>query len=171
MNRTEKQVAVNELAEKVRKAKTFILADYCGLTVEQMTNLRRKLHAQKSSVSVIKNRLFKRALQELSIKGLDEYLKGPIALTISEDDPVSPVKALVEFAKDNVNLKLRAGFMDSKVMTLKMLQELSRLPSREVLLARLLGTINAPATNFVGVLSAIPRQLVTVMNAIKEKKQ
>jgi len=171
MNRTEKQSTVKELSEKIQKAKAFILAEYSGLTVEQMTTLRRKLHSQKSSVSVIKNRLFKRALGELSIQGLDEYLKGPIALTVSEHDPVSPVKVLVEFAKDNEKLKVKAGFMDSRVMTLKMLQELSMLPSREVLLAKLLGTMNAPATNLVGVLSAVPRQLVTVMNAIKEKKQ
>jgi large subunit ribosomal protein L10 len=171
MNRTEKQNAVKGLSEKLQKAKGFVLADYCGLTVEQMTNLRRKLHSQKSSVSVVKNRLFKRALAELSIKGLDEFLKGPVAVTLAEHDPVAPVKALVEFAKDNEKLKLKAGFMDKNVLTLKMLQELSKLPSREVLLAKLLGSLNAPASNLVGVLSALPRQLVTVMNAIKEKKQ
>jgi len=171
MNRTEKQGAVKSFTDLVQKAKAVVLADYCGLTVAQMTQLRRKLHESKSSMSVIKNRLFKRALKELSISGLDEYLKGPVAVASSDDDPVLPAKVLVEFAKNNEKLKLKAGLMDKKVLSLAMLKELANLPSREILLARLLGTLNAPATNIVGVLAAIPRQLVTALNAIKEKKQ
>jgi len=170
MNRTEKQSMVKDLAGKIQKAKTFLLADYCGLTVEQMTDLRRKLHTSKSKVKIIKNRLFKRALKELSIEGLDEHLKGPVAMASSDDDPVLPAKVMVNFAKDNEKLKLKVGFMDSKVLTLKMIESLATLPSKEVLLAKLLATMNAPASNMVGVLSAIPRKLVNVMNAIKEKK-
>lgn len=171
MNRTEKQTMVKDLAEKIQKTKSFLLADYCGLTVAQMTDLRRKLHGSKSKVSVIKNRLFKRALKELSIEGLDEYLKGPIALASSDEDEVMPAKVMVAFAKDNEKLKLKAGLMGSKVLSLAMIKDLASLPSREVLLAKMLGSMNAPATNLVGVLSALPRQLVTVINAIKDKKQ
>lgn len=170
MNRTEKQEAVKTFSEKVKKAKAFVLADYLGLTVSQMTNLRRKLHEQKSSIRVVKNRLFKRALKDLSIEGLDAYLKGPVAMAYSNEDPISPAKILVAFAKENDKLKIKAGFMDKKVLTVQMLNELAQLPSREILLAKLLGTMNAPATNFALVLSAVPRQLVTALNAIKEKK-
>lgn len=171
MNKTEKQQAVEKISGGVKKAKAFIFADYRGLTVSQMTDLRRKLHNAKSSISVIKNRLAKRALTSLQIKGLEEFLKGPTAVASSEADPVSPAKVLVDFAKDNEKLKLKAGFMDGKVLTIAMLKELASLPSREVLLAKLLGSLNAPASNLVGVLSAVPRQLATVLNAIKEKKQ
>ncbi|MBI2092568.1 MAG: 50S ribosomal protein L10 [Deltaproteobacteria bacterium] len=170
MNRTQKSEMVNQLVSKMQKAKAFVLAEYKGLTVSQMTDLRRKLHTSKSSVNVIKNRLFKRALKQLSIQGLDEYLKGPVAFASCEVDPVMPAKVLVPFAKENEKLKVKAGFMDNKVLTAKMLEEISMLPSREILLAKFLGTLNAPASNLVGVLSAVPRQLVTVLNAIKEKK-
>lgn len=171
MNRTEKQETVRFLTEKVKNAKAFVLADYLGLTVSQMTDLRRRLHSQKSSIRVIKNRLFKRALKDLSIEGLDTYLKGTLAMAYSDDDPVNPAKVLVGFAKDNDKLKLKVGFMENKVLTIQMLNALATLPSREILLAKMLGSLNAPATNIVGVLAAVPRQLVTVLNAIKEKKQ
>lgn len=171
MNRTEKQSAVKSFAEKLKGAKSFVLADYCGLTVGQMTDLRRKLAASKSSLRVIKNRLFKIALKELSIEGLDEHLKGPVAFAYSDADPVMPAKVLSAFAKGNEKLKIKVGFMDSKVLNLKMLGELASLPTREVLLSRVLGSINAPARNLACVLAAVPRQLVTVINAIKEKKQ
>ncbi len=170
MNRTEKQETVKTFTEKVKNVKAFVLAGYSGLTVAQMTDLRRKLNTSKSSISVIQNRLFKRALKSLAIEGLDEYLKGPVAMASSDVDPVAPAKVLSQFAKDNTKLKLKAGFMDKKVLTLSMLNELANLPSREILLARALGAMSAPATNFVGVLAALPRQLVTVINAIKEKK-
>lgn len=170
MNRTEKQEEVKGLTEKLKKAKAFVLADYCGLTVSQITDLRRKLNTSKSVMKVVKNRLFKRALKELSIEGFDDCLKGPVAVTSTESDPVLATKALVGFAKDHDKLKIKAGYVENKFLSLKMLTELSALPSREVLLAKLLGSLNAPASNLAQVLSAIPRQLVTVMNAIKEKK-
>ena len=170
MNRTQKQESVKKFAERMKGAKTFLLADYCGLTVKQMTNLRQKLHASKSSMNVIQNRLFKRALKELAIDGLEKYLKGPTAFAFSDSDPVQPAKVLVEFAKGNEKLKVRVGFMDKKLLTVKMIEELASLPSREILLAKFLGSLNSPATNLVGVLSAVPRQLVTALNAIKDKK-
>lgn len=171
MNRTQKTETVKTLTERLQKAKAFVLADYKGLTVEQFTSLRRKLYGAKSNINVIKNRLFKRALKELSIEGLDAHLKGTTALAYSDTDAVMPAKTLVAFSKDNDKLKLKAGFMDSKVLTLAMLMDLATLPSREVLLAKALGSMNAPASNLVGVLAALPRQLVTVIDAIKAKKQ
>jgi large subunit ribosomal protein L10 len=170
MNRTQKTEEVKSFTEKLQKTKTVLLADYKGLTVSQITNLRRKLHESKGTMRVVKNRLFKRALKELSIEGADSWLKGPTAFISTEHDPIVSAKVLVNFAKDNEKLKLKGGLMESRVLSVKMIEELAKLPSREILLARLLGSINAPATNLVGVLSAIPRQLVTVMNAIKEKK-
>lgn len=171
MNRTEKQAAVKGFTDKLQKAKAFILAEYKGLTVSQMTDLRRKLHGAKSSVSVIKNRLFKRALKELSISGLDDHLRGATAITSSDADPVATAKILVQFAKENEKFKIKAGFMESKILDLRTIEALSSLPSREVLLTKLLWTLNGPATNFANVLAAVPRKLVYALNAIKEKKQ
>ncbi len=170
MNRTEKQKEVEKFSEKMQKSKSCIFADYRGLTVAQMTDLRQKLYQEKSTINVVKNRLAKRAIKSLSIEGLDEFFKGPTAVASSYADPVSPAKILVKFAKDNEKLKIKAGYMDGKILDLNIIRELASLPSREILLAKMLGSMSAPATNLVGVLSALPRQLVQVINAIKEQK-
>ncbi len=171
MNRAEKTDAVKKFSEKMKTAKSSIFADYRGLTVDQMTKLRRKLREAKSSINVVKNRLAKRALKDLSITGLDDYFKGPTAVATADVDPTSVAKVLVDFAKENEKFKVKAGFMDGKVLSLSLIRELASLPSREVLLAKLLRTMSAPATNLVGVLATIPRQLVTVINAIGGTKK
>lgn len=170
MNRTEKAAQVETLQERFSKSKASILADYRGLTVEQFTKLRQALKKSGGDIKVVKNRLAKRALNQLSIQDLDSYLKGPVAVADSDNDPVAVAKALTDFAKDNEKLEIKVGFMDGKILSLANIKALASLPSREVLLAKMLGSISAPATNLVNVLAAVPRQLVTVINAIKEKK-
>jgi len=101
---------------------------------------------------------------------LDSHLKGPVAWADSSNDPVAVAKAMTEFAKDNEKLKIKIGYMDGKVLSLQTIKQLAALPSREVLLGKMLGSLMAPATNLANVLAAIPRQLVTVLSAIKDKK-
>jgi len=171
VNREDKTTEVKNLSEKLNKAKVMIFADYRGLKVSEMTELRSKLREDESWFKVIKNRLMKRALKQEGLDALDKYFTGPTALATSEVDPVNPAKALVEFAKGHDKLEIKGGFLDGKDLTPADLQALAKMPSREVLLARALSSMNAPATNMAGVLAAIPRKLVYAFNAIKETKQ
>lgn len=171
MDRPTKEQEVKNLADRFQKSKSTILADYRGLTVAQMTKLRGRLAKESSFVKVVKNRLLKKALKDIKIEGLDEYLVGPTIIAGSDKDPVSPAKILVEFSKDNENLKIKAGWLSGGVLSLAKIKELASLPSREELYAKLLRTLNAPASNLVSVLAAVPRQLAQVIGAIRDKKQ
>ncbi|MBW2520659.1 MAG: 50S ribosomal protein L10, partial [Deltaproteobacteria bacterium] len=102
---------------------------------------------------------------------LDEFLVGPTAIAFAKEDPVAPAKALVEFAKSHEAFELKAGVLDGKLLSPADIKALSDLPSREELLAKMLGSMSAPASNFVGVLAAIPRSMVQVLSAIKDQKE
>ena len=166
---TKKQ-EVDVLKERFSKAKAAIFTDYRGLTVTQFTELRNKLKEADANIKVVKNRLAKRAFNENSVTDLDGYLKGPVAIADSETDPVAVAKIVTEFAKENEKFEVKVGFMDGKVMDLPMIKQLASLPSREELLAKVLGSISSPATKMVNVLAAVPRQLVTVIKAIGDTK-
>lgn len=168
MDRTQKEQQVEHIAERFEKAKSIIFADYRGLNVAEITELRRKLDQSESALKIIKNRLAKRAAKKVSIEGLDEIFTGPTAMASSEADPVVPAKIMVEFSKDHEVLRIKAGYMDGRVIDLATINTLARLPSREVLLSKVLASMNAPISNFTMVLAAIPRQLVNVINAIKK---
>lgn len=170
MNRQSKQELVAELAERLKVTKAAFLADYRGLNVEKATELRRKLRAAGVEYRVVKNTLLRLAAQGTPVACLDAELKGPTAVALVTGDPVAPAKALVEFAKANQKFELKAGMLDGKLLQAADVKALAELPSREVLLAKLLGTLNAPTGNFVGVLAAIPRSLVQVLSAIKDQK-
>lgn len=171
MDRTQKQQQVDYVAEKLEKAKSIIFADYRGLNVSEITELRQKLSEAESTIKVVKNRLAKRAAHEAKVEGLDEFLTGPTAMASSETDPVVPAKILVDFAKAHEVLEIKAGYMDGKVLDLTTIKRLASLPSRDELYGKMLSCMNAPATNFTMALAAIPRQLVNVINAIKDTKE
>jgi len=169
--RQGKQALVAEFAEKLKTAKAAFLADYRGLSVEQANDLRRKLRAVDVEYRVVKNTLLRLAAKDTGAECLDEYLNGPTAIALVTDDPVAPAKALTEFAKANNRFELKAGALDGKLLSVDDIKALADLPSREQLLAKLLGSMSAPATNFVGVLAAVPRSLVQVLAAIKDQKE
>lgn len=171
MNRTQKQEQVDYVAEKIQKAKSIIFADYRGLNVAEITELRHKLKKADSTIKVVKNRLVKRAVEKAKVEGLDKFLMGPTAMASSDVDPVLPAKILVDFAKNHEPLEIKVGYMDGKVLDVGTIRHLASLPSREVLYSHMLGSLMAPVTNFTMCLAALPRQLVTVVNAIKEKKE
>lgn len=171
MRRDAKVEEVKALSERWGKARAMIFAGYRGLKVSEMTALRFKLREGQSSLKVVKNRLMKRVLKEKGLDNLSDYFKEPTALATSEVDPVTPAKVLVEFAKTCDRLKIKGGFISGALMSIADIETLAKLPSREVLLARALASMNAPASNLVGVLSAMPRKLVYAINAIKDKKQ
>lgn len=171
MNRDEKSKEIEQIKGRFQKAKALIFATNNGLKVSEVTELRKKLKSVQSQLQVVKNRLVKRALKDASIEGLDSFFEGPIAMTSSDVDPVSPAKVLVDFMKEHEALVIKGGYLSGEILTADKIKALAALPSREVLYAKLLGTLLNPARQLVGVLAAMPRQLVGVIDAIKQQKE
>ena len=171
MAEMSKTQVVEELAAKLATAKAAFLADYRGLTVDEVNELRGKLRETGVEYRVVKNTLLRLAAKDTSFACLDEYLKGPTAIAIVHEDPVAPAKVLSDYAKASKVFELKTAVLDGKLLSSDDIKALADLPSREVLLAMMLGSINAPVSNFVGVLAAVPRSLVQVLGAIKEQKE
>ena len=170
MKKQTKEALVAEFAEKLKEAKAAFLADYRGLDVDQANDLRNKLRETGVEYRVVKNTLLRLAAKDTGAACFDEYLSGPTAIAVAHEDPVAPAKALVEFAKKNDAFELKVGMLDGKLLAVADIKALAELPSREELLAKMLGSMSAPATNFVGVLAAVPRSFVQVLAAIKDQK-
>jgi len=171
LNKQSKEALVAEYAEKFKAAKAAFLADYRGLNVEQANALRRKLQAVGVEYRVAKNTLLRLAAKDTDVACLDEFLVGPTAIALVSEDPVAPAKALVEFAKQNNAFELKAGMLSGRLLAAADIKALAELPSREELIAKMLGSMNAPATNFVGVLAAVPGSFVRVLAAIRDQKE
>lgn len=169
--RLAKEQVLSEIVEKLGKAQSVVLIDYRGLNVAEVTELRNQCRAAGIEYRVFKNTLVTKAAQQLNIEGLDPYLNGPSAFAFSETDAVAPAKVMSDFLKKAKKGQIKAGIVDGVVVDAAGVATLSELPPKEVLVAKLLGTLNAPIANFVGVLSALPRGLVVALNAIKEKKE
>lgn len=170
MNRTEKEQIVQELSQRLKETQAVFLADYRGINVEQATALRRELTLAGIEYRVVKNNLLKLAAQDTPAESLQPFCAGPTAVAFSADDPVAPAKILSKFAKDVQAFELKAGVLSGKLMSAVEIGALADLPSREELLAKALSSMNAPVSNFVGTLAAIPRSLVQVLNAIGQSK-
>jgi len=165
---------VENLKERLAGAKAIILVDYKGINVEQVNKLRNLFKEAKVDYLVQKNTLIKIALNELGINDLDVYLQGPTAVAISKDDEVTPAKVLVKFVKDvmeDANFpKFKGGLISGKVMNQSELQKIAQLPSREELLARIMGSMQAPLSNFVNVSQGIIRKFVYAIDALAKQK-
>ena len=170
MNKNSKEQLVAELASKLADAKASFLADYRGLDVEQVNNLRGELRKAGVEYQVVKNTLLKLAARNTGAACLEPHLQGPTAIAIAGDDPVAPAKVLAGFAKAHDKFELKAGALDGKLLSIEDIKALAELPSREELLAKMLGSMGAPVSNFVGVLAAVPRSLVQVLSAIQDQK-
>ena len=168
--RIAKEQVVNEIKEKFQRAEAVVLVDYRGLNVAEVTELRKRFREAGADYKVYKNTLMTRALTELGIEVLNPYLTGPNAIALGYDDPVVPAKIISEFAKDHDKLEIKAGMISGKVIGAEGIKSLASLPSKEVLVAQVLGGLNAPITGFVNVLQGNIRNLVYALNAIAEKK-
>jgi large subunit ribosomal protein L10 len=172
LNKESKHKVVAELHEKLVRAKAVFLADFRGLNVEKATLLRNELRKSDIEYKVVKNTLLELASRDTDKTSLAEHFAGPTAIALSYADPVAAAKVLSKFAKDqNAVFKLKGGVLTGKPMTVADIQSLADLPSREVLLARMLGSLQAPASNFVRVLAAVPGGLVRVLDAIRVQKE
>ena len=159
-NQELKKQVVSDIVKKFQDAQSVIIVNYNGLTVEQVTGLRAQFRAAGVDYCVLKNTLVRRALAELNIEGLDEVLNGPSAFAFGMNDPVSPAKIINDFITKNKTeaISIKAGLLGSDVMTLDQIKSLAETPSREVLLARLLGSLQSSIAGFVRVLDAIAKK-------------
>jgi large subunit ribosomal protein L10 len=169
--RPEKAAKVAELKELLAGSKGVILVDYCGLTVAEDTDLRRKMREAGVKYMVAKNTFIRIAAKEAGIEGLEGMLEHNTALAFSAEDPVAPAKIVSEFAKDHKALEVKGGVLDSKVIGLEEIKALAELPSRDELLAKLVGSMQAPISGFVNVLHGTLRNLVYVLDAVRQKKE
>jgi large subunit ribosomal protein L10 len=166
----EKEIFVEVVYDKMRSCKSAILADYRGLTVSAVTELRNKLRESNSDLKVAKNTLIKIAVDKIGIEGLDPYLEGPTAIAFGYDDPVAPAKILSEFARTNKDLEIKGGVLEGRVITADGVKGLASLPSREVLLGKVLGGMQAPLYGFANVLQGNIRNFVYVLEAVRKQK-
>ena len=166
-----KQKITEDLHERLAKSVIIVLTDYKGLDVTSINDLRRKLREANIEYQVVKNTLLVRAAEDTEVAVLKDHFKGPSAIAISYDDPVAPAKILTQFAKDNKELEIKVGVLNGKVLDAQAIKALATLPSREVLLAHFLSTLNAVPTSFVRVLAEVPRSMLNVLTAIKDQKE
>lgn len=167
----EKKTQVSELAEKIKSAKVVLLTDYRGINVEDVTNLRKDLRNINSDYKVIKNNITKRALEQNKIEGLDEYLEGPTSVALSYEGYSEAAKILADYAKEHKEIfKIKAGIVDGKVIDAKSVIELANLPSREVLISKMLGGMMSPISGLANVLNANISGLARVLGAIAAKQ-
>ena len=155
-----KKQVVSEIVKKFQDAQSVVIVKYSGLTVEDATKLRADFRANGVEYVVLKNTLVRRALQELNIEGLDDVLNGPSAFAFGMSDPVSPAKILNDFITKNKTeaISIKAGLLGRDLMTMDQIKNLAEMPSREVLLARLVGSLQSSIAGFVRVLDAIAKK-------------
>ena len=170
LNLEQKQAVVAEVNTQLTKAQTVILAEYRSLPVAEMTQLRRKARSSGVYLRVLKNTLARRAVADTPFAGLSDKMVGPLAYGISAD-PVAAAKVLHEFARDNDKFVIKAGAMPNVVMTPKQVAELARMPSRQELLARLVGTLQAPIAQFVRTLNEVPARFARTLAAVRDRKE
>ena len=163
-----KKAQVAEIIEALKGATTGVLVDYRGLTVEEDTKLRNDLRAAGVKYFVVKNTLLRLAAKETGLEELDSILHGPTALAISED-AVAPAKVIADFAKENEKFEIKSGFMDGKVLSLDEIKTLAKTPSKETLIAKMMGSLNSPISGLARLLSTIAEGGVEIQDLIAKK--
>lgn len=170
MPTAEKIASVEEIKERLQQYQIAIATQYVGIKVEKVTELRKKLRDADCEYKVYKNTLTKRALDELGLGEAAAFMEGPTAWTFA-NDPVTPAKLLKDFAKGAEQVKVRGGVLAGRVVDEAGMKALADLPPREVLLGMVVGAIAAPLSSFVGVLNAVPRNLVNVLDQVRKQKE
>ena len=170
MAKQEKVEAVEEITAKLKSSEAYYLVDFRGLSVGEATDLRRRLRASGAELSVVKNTLAKRAAAAAGVEGLDSLFEGPTAIAYCGDDLVGPATALLGFAKEKKKLALKGGYLQSKVLNQAEVEQVAVLPSREELIAKLVGGIAAPLYGLANVLTGPIRGLVVALDQVREQK-
>jgi large subunit ribosomal protein L10 len=163
--------AVESLTDKFRKAKSLILTDYRGMTVQEMTSLRKILRAQQVEFRIVKNRLAKIAIQKAGCESLDEFLTGLTAIAIGYDDPVLPARILNEFIRTSEKLKVKGGLLEGKKIALKTVERLAKMPGKQEILGRLACSLKSPVSMLALSLRQAASKLVYALKAIEDLKK
>ena len=150
-----KQPVVDEISANIDVAQALVLVDHRGLTVQQDTELRKKLREAGVFYKVYKNTMMNFAFKGTAFEGLSDLLNGPSAIAVSKEDATAPARVIFEFAKTAKNLEVKGGVVEGTVLDIKGLEEVSQIPSREILLGRLLGSMQSPVSNFARVIKQI----------------
>lgn len=170
-NQLAKQELVKSLGSKFSQTQACVVTECTGISVEKITALRAKLREAEVEFRVIKNSLAIRALEGTPLEGLKDVFHGPTAVGITQKDPVTLAKILKEFSQQEKKFLIRAGVLDGNVLTKEQVWALANVPSREVLLARLVGSLQSPYSGFVVSLSGILRKFVYALDAVRRKKE
>lgn len=170
LNRSEKAAVVEDVSALVASAQSIVLAEYRGLGVEAITGLRKQARGQGVQLRVLKNTLARRAVAGTPFEKLSDQMVGPLIYGVAQD-PVSAAKVLSDFAKSNDKLVIKAGAMPHSLLDANGVKALATLPSREELLAKLLGTLQAPVTKFVQTLNEVPAKFVRTLAAVQSAKE
>ena len=165
-----KKLVVEEIKSKIQASKSVVLVKFSGLTVAQDTELRREFRKNNVEYKVLKNTLVRRAFNDIGVTAFDEDLNGPTSVAFGLDE-TGAAKVIIDAVKKYENkVSVKSAYVDGARVDVNAVKELAAMPSKEELLAKLLGSLKAPISNFVGVLSAMPRGLVIALNAVAEKK-
>ncbi len=171
MKRSEKDLIIAEVKEKVARAKGMFFADFTGITVEEINELRREFRKSKVDYQVVKNTLARKALE--SVGGYDTVLgrlERPTAIAFAYDDPVAPAKIMKKFRAKNEKLVVKICIIEKQVFEGTRLDEIAKLPTRKEIISGILGSIQAPMTGVVGAINAVMRDIVNIVDQIEKKK-
>lgn len=171
MANLDKEAKVEEIAERLGRAKAVVVADYRGLKVSEMADLRANLRELGVEFKIYKNTLLRLAAGKAGIEGLDDYLTGPTGLALAYEDPLAAAQVLSKYAKTTKVLKLKGGLLEGKAITGDQVKAVAALPSKEVLIAQLIGGMQSPMYGLVSVLNGPIRGLAAALSAIASQKQ
>jgi large subunit ribosomal protein L10 len=170
MARPEKVAEVQAITDRLQAAQCMVMADYTGLTVAQMTAFRTQCREQNIECRVVKNRLAMRAADAAELGFLKDYLKGPTALVFGPESQVAPAKIVAEFAKDNQKMQVKGGLLDGQYLDVDQVIALSKIPSKDELIAKMMGSINSPASGLVGTVNGVVGALCRAIDAVAKQK-
>lgn len=170
MARPEKIAEVEAITERIQSAQSMVLADFTGLTVLQMTAFRRTCRANSVECRVVKNRLARIAADNADMAIMKDHLKGPTAIMFGPESQVDPAKLVVEFAKDNEAMEIKGGFLEGAFLDKGQVVALSKTPSRDELIAKMMGSINSPVTGVTMVMNGVAGALARAIDAVAKQK-
>lgn len=166
-----KQEKVDLIKSQIEKAKVAIVTDYTGLSVSEITDLRRRLQKENGDYTVAKNTLTKLAIKDTEFEALSEFMVGSSAIAFGFEDQVSPAKILAKFAKETKKTEIKGAVLDGKVLNIEEVKELAKLPSKEELYAKILGSINSPASGITNCVAGVMRSLTIAMDGVRKQKE
>jgi large subunit ribosomal protein L10 len=170
MARPEKVAEVEAIATRIQSAQSMVLADFTGLTVHQITEFRRTCRAQQVECRVVKNRLARIAADNADMAVMKDHLNGPTAIMFGPESQVDPAKIVVDFAKDNEAMEIKGGFLDGAYLDKSQIVALSQTPSKDELIAKMMGSINSPLTGIAGTVNGVMGALARTIDAVAKQK-